>query len=99
MAIVQSACTVFKANLLNGVEDFNPPSAYTYKIALYNANANLDQTTTAYTSNNEVTGSGYTAGGKALTITVTPTVDNQYNTAYIQCMYAHGNQVPSYPSR
>jgi len=23
----------------------------------------------------------------------------QYNTAYIQCMYAHGNQVPSYPSR
>jgi len=24
---------------------------------------------------------------------------SQYNTAYIQCMYAHGNQVPSYPAR
>ena len=94
--IVQGATTKFMQNLLNGQENF---TTGTYYIALYNANANLDQTTTAYTSNNEVTGSGYTAGGKALTITVTPTVDNQYNTAYIQCMYAHGNQVPSYPSR
>jgi hypothetical protein len=67
-------------NLLNGNENF---TTGTYYIALYNANANLDQTTTAYTTQNEVTGSGYTAGGKQLTITVTPTIDNQYNTAYI----------------
>jgi hypothetical protein len=67
-------------SLLNGNENF---TTGTYYIALYNGNANLDQTTTAYTTNNEITGTGYTAGGKALQITVTPTVDNQYNTAYI----------------
>jgi hypothetical protein len=80
MAIVQGATTTFMQNLLNGAENF---TTGTYYIALYNANANLDQTTTVYTTDNEATGTGYTAGGKALTITVTPTVDNQYNTAYI----------------
>jgi len=68
--IVQEACTVFKYNLLSGAEDFNSPSPYVYKIALYNANANLDNTTVAYTTTNEVTGTGYTAGGKVLTPTV-----------------------------
>jgi hypothetical protein len=80
MAIVQGATTTFMQNLLNGNENF---TTGTYYIALYNANANLDQTTTAYTTNNETVGSGYTAGGNPLTIIVTPTVDNQYNTAYI----------------
>jgi hypothetical protein len=80
MAIVQGSTTTFMQNLLNGNENF---TTGTYYIALYNANANLDQTTTAYTTTNEVTGTGYTAGGKLLTITVTPTIDNQYNTAYI----------------
>jgi hypothetical protein len=78
--ITQGATTTFMQNLLNGQENF---TTGTYYIALYNANANLDQTTTAYTSVNEVVGTGYTAGGIPLTITVTPTVDNQYNTAYI----------------
>lgn len=80
MAIVQGATTTFMQNLLNGNENF---TTGTYYIALYNANADLNQTTTAYTTSNEVTGTGYTAGGKPLTITVTPTVDNQYNTAYV----------------
>jgi len=80
MAIVQGATTSFMQSLLNGNENF---TTGTYYIALYNGNANLDQTTTAYTTNNEITGTGYMAGGKALQITVTPTVDNQYNTAYI----------------
>ena len=80
MAIVQGATTSFMQSLLNGNESF---TTGTYYIALYNGNANLDQTTTAYTTNNEITGTGYTAGGKALQITITPTVDNQYNTAYI----------------
>ena len=80
MAIVQGATTSFMQSLLNGNENF---TTGTYYIALYNGNANLDQTTTAYTTNNEIAGTGYTAGGKALQITVTPTVDNQYNTAYI----------------
>jgi len=79
MSIVQGATTTFMQNLLNGNENF---ITGTYYIALYNGNANLDNTTTAYTTTNEVTGTGYTAGGKPLTITVTPTIDNQYNTAY-----------------
>jgi len=66
--------------LLNGNENF---TTGTYYIALYNANANLNNTTTAYTTVNEVTGTGYTAGGLPLTITVTPTVDNLYNTVYV----------------
>ena len=79
--IVQTACTIFKYNLLSGAEDFNVPSPYVYKVALYNANANLNNTTTAYTSVNEVTGTGYTAGGKILTPTISS--DSTNNVAYI----------------
>ena len=68
MAIVQTQCTVFKYNLLNALENFSLTTPYIYKIALYNANANLDNTTTAYTTVNEVTGTGYTAGGRTLVI-------------------------------
>jgi len=79
--IVQTACTVFEYNMLKGAENFSPASPYVYKLALYNANANLGNTTTAYTTVNEVTGTGYTAGG----IVLTPTIayDNQNNTSYL----------------
>ena len=63
--ITQTSCTIFQQNLLNGNENF---TTGTYKIALYNALANLNQQTTAYTSVNEVVGTGYTAGGQVLTI-------------------------------
>ena len=80
--ITQTACTVFKSNMLKGLENFNAGSPYTYKIALYNALADLSDTTTTYTTSNEVTGSGYTAGGVALTpTTILSDVDN--NTAYV----------------
>lgn len=78
--IVQTQCTVFKVNLLKGLENFNTGSPYTYKIALYNANADLGATTTVYTTQNEATGTGYTAGGEVLTPTV-PTSGN--TTAFI----------------
>ena len=78
--IVQGSTTTFAQNLLNGNENF---TTGTYYIALYNANANLNNTTQAYTTTNEVTGNGYTAGGKPLTITITPTVDNTYNLVYL----------------
>ena len=78
--IVQGSTTTFAQNLLNGNENF---TTGTYYIALYNANANLNNTTQAYTTTNEVVGTGYTAGGKPLTITVTPTVDNTYNLVYL----------------
>ena len=78
--IVQGSTTTFAQNLLNGNENF---TTGTYYIALYNANANLNNTTQAYTTTNEVVGTGYTAGGQPLTITVTPTVDNTYNLVYL----------------
>lgn len=68
MSIVQTACTVFKTNLLKGDEDFNVGTLYTYKIALYTAIANLDADTTTYSTNGEVVGAGYTAGGDVLVV-------------------------------
>jgi len=81
--IVQTNCTCFQQNLLSGLENFSSGTPYTYKIALYNANANLGSSTTAYTSINEVTGTGYTAGGKILTISNVPTQDTVNNITYI----------------
>jgi len=83
MTIVQGQTTQFKMNVLSGLENFAVGTPYTYKIALYTAAASLDNTTTTYTSSNEVTGTGYTAGGQVLTISNTPTGDNSTNTAYI----------------
>lgn len=80
--IQQTYCNIFAKNILLGLEDFSGTSPYTYKIALYEANANLGPTTLAYTSANEIVGSGYTAGGKSLVI-VPAAVDQQTNTAYI----------------
>ena len=79
--IVQGQTTLFKLNCLSGLENFAAGTPYTYKIALYNALANLDNATTAYSTTNEVTGTGYTAGGQALTITQVPTIGNQTGNA------------------
>jgi len=86
--ITQTSCTIFQQNLLNGNENF---TTGTYKIALYNALANLGQQTTAYTTTNEVVGTGYTAGGKVLTISVPPTQNNQYNVTYVSFQNAVWN--------
>lgn len=43
------------------------PSGNTYKIALYASAASLDKTATTYSTANEVSGTGYTAGGQVLT--------------------------------
>jgi hypothetical protein len=65
--IVQGQCTVFKKNLLSGLENFATGTTQVYKIALYTANANLDADTLIYSSTEEVVGTGYTAGGNVLT--------------------------------
>lgn len=59
--------TSFKKELLEGVHDFRASGGDTFKIALYNASAVLGAQTTAYTTDNEVVGPGYTAGGATLT--------------------------------
>ena len=72
MAISQAMCTSFKVELLQGVHNFTASTGDVFKIALYTSSATLGASTTAYTVSNEVSGSGYTAGGNTLT-NVTPT--------------------------
>ena len=72
MAITQSMCTSFKVALLDGEMDFSSDTSQTFKIALYTSSATLGAATTAYSTSNEVTGTGYTAGGNTLTIAANP---------------------------
>jgi len=60
-------CTSFKKELLYGVHDFDLANGDTFKIALYTNSASFTAATTAYTTSNEVSGTGYSAGGGALT--------------------------------
>jgi hypothetical protein len=86
MSILQTATTSFKVELLQAVHNFGPTSPNTFKIALYTGNANVNETTTVYTTSNEVVGTGYTAGGNTLVISTYPTAGyNQtaVSTAYI----------------
>lgn len=62
MAITQALTTDAKLRFLRGEHN----SGDVYKIALYSSSATLDATTTAYTATNEVSGTGYTAGGVTL---------------------------------
>jgi hypothetical protein len=62
--ITQTATTSFKAELLQGIHDFNTD---TFKIALYLATADLGANTTVYGAAGETSGSGYTAGGETMT--------------------------------
>ena len=73
MAITQAMCTSFKVALLDGEMDFSSDTAQSYKIALYTSSASLDAATAAYTTSNEVSGTGYTAGGNTLSISTNPT--------------------------
>ena len=66
MAITTNAiCDSFKKELLQGKHDFDG-SSDTYKLAMYTNSATLGKSTTNYTTGNEVSSSGYVAGGKAL---------------------------------
>ena len=62
--IVQTQTTSFKAELYQAIHDLTTD---TLKLALYTAEANLDASTTAYTTANEITGTGYSAGGNVVT--------------------------------
>jgi hypothetical protein len=72
MAITQAMCTSFKVALLDGEMDFSSNTSQTFKIALYTSSATLSAATTAYATTNEVSGTGYTAGGNTLTISANP---------------------------
>jgi hypothetical protein len=66
MAITTNAiCNTFKKELLQGKHDFDT-SSDTYKLAMYTSAATLGASTENYATTNEVSSSGYTAGGSAL---------------------------------
>jgi hypothetical protein len=67
MAIVTAICTSYKVDLMFGRHSFAASGGDTFKIALYTSAADLGAATTAYSTTNEVTGTGYTAGGNTLT--------------------------------
>ena len=72
MSITSALCTSFKQEILVGTHNFTATSGNSFKLALYTSAATLNASTTAYTTSNEVSGTGYTATGAALT-SVTPT--------------------------
>ena len=79
MANTQAMCTSFKSEILTGTHNFGvaptrgSTAADSFKAALYLASATVNATTTAYSATNEVSGTGYTAGGVAVTNATVPT--------------------------
>lgn len=71
MAITQGLCNSFKQEMLVATHNFTASTGDVFKIALFTSSATLSSATTAYSTTNEVTGTGYTAGGISLT-NVTP---------------------------
>lgn len=61
---MQTQTTSFKAECWQAVHNLLTD---TLKIALYTGAASLDASTTAYSTTNEISGTGYTAGGLTLT--------------------------------
>ena len=70
--IAQTLTTSFKTQLLTATHNFTASTGDTFKMALYLSTASLGADTTVYTATGEITDTGYTAGGIALTA-VTPT--------------------------
>lgn len=79
MAIIQTACTSYKAELAQALHNFTTGTGNVFKIALYLSTATLGADTTVYTTSGETSGTNYTAGGIALT-NITPTTSG--TTAY-----------------
>ena len=87
MANTQSMCTSFMGELMTATHNFGTAptrgtsAADTFKAALYLASATVDAATTAYTVSGEVSGTGYSAGGVAVTMATPPTATNSSATA------------------
>jgi hypothetical protein len=77
MSIIQTQTTSFKAELYQAIHNLTTD---TLKIALYTNSATLNETTTVYSTTNEITGTGYTAGGVVITGV---TVNSSGYTAYV----------------
>ena len=74
MTITSAICNSFKQEILVGTHNFTASSGDSFKLAMFTSSASLGAGTTAYSTSNEISGTGYTAGGQALT-SVTPVLD------------------------
>ena len=87
MANTQALTTSFLGEVLTATHNFGASpiraasTADTFKAALYLTSATVNAATTAYSSSNEVTGTGYTAGGVTVTNATAPLATNSSATA------------------
>jgi hypothetical protein len=87
MANTQSMTTSFMGELMTATHNFGTAptrgtsAADTFKAALYLTSATVNASTTAYSATNEVSGTGYTAGGVTVTAATPPTATNASSTA------------------
>lgn len=87
MANTQSMTTSFLGEVLTATHNFGvapirgATTADSFKAALYLASATVNAASTVYTTSGEVTGTGYTAGGVAVTNGTPPTATNASATA------------------
>jgi hypothetical protein len=58
-------CESFGLELLQATHNF---SSHTFKMALFSTSATLDADTTAYSTTNEISATGYSAGGTSMTL-------------------------------
>jgi len=92
MANTQSMCTSFMQQLMVGEHQLGTatlvsrtsltaPTTDTLKAALYLTTATVNAATTAYSASNEVSGTGYVAGGVTVTNATAPNSTNTTATA------------------
>ena len=81
MANTQAMCTSFLGELMTATHNFTTGTGNTFKAALYLSSATYNASTTAYSTSNEVTGTGYSAGGITVTNGTSPTSTNSSATA------------------
>jgi hypothetical protein len=77
--IQQGLTNSFKQEMLQAGQNL---ATDTLRMALYTAFSDIGQLTTAYTTSNEVVGTGYTAGGELVT-GATISTDTQTGTVYV----------------
>jgi hypothetical protein len=76
------ATNTYKNGLNTGTFNLNTGTTQVFKIALYTNLATLDYQTTAYTTDGEVSATGYTAGGETLTVSQVPTTGSSGTVSY-----------------
>lgn len=74
------SCNSLRSGLINGTINF---ATDTFYMALYTNLATLDAQTSAYTTNGEVTGGNYVAGGQLVTATIGTEATSSGSTTYV----------------